>query len=256
MIFFITFLRMLAACLITNAHLTGVYPNDIIANGGLLGDVIFFAVSGYCLFSVKGNFFKWYGKRLWRIYLPVVLMTGIYLLLNFYTLESMSLFEYFVYPTYYHFVASIIVLYIPFYVIAKVSVLRKRLPLIMGIIALVALIVYVFLYNKSYYHIDTVREPFIRFLFMESMLLGAYFKQNDNKIRNRKARLWVVLSVVMVVLYFASKLLFSRIEAISSLQIINQIILIGLLYCLFRMFSCFDSKLEKMPKWIRTIITS
>lgn len=46
MIFFITVLRALAACLITNAHYTGIYPIEIIANGGLIGDVLFFAVSG------------------------------------------------------------------------------------------------------------------------------------------------------------------------------------------------------------------
>ncbi len=46
MIFFITFLRALATCLITNSQYTGVYPTDIIANGGLLGDILFFAVSG------------------------------------------------------------------------------------------------------------------------------------------------------------------------------------------------------------------
>jgi peptidoglycan/LPS O-acetylase OafA/YrhL len=53
MIFYITVLRALAAILITNAHYTGVYPNELIANGGLLGDVIFFAVSGFFLFNVK-----------------------------------------------------------------------------------------------------------------------------------------------------------------------------------------------------------
>ena len=44
MVYFITFLRAMAACLITNAHYTGVYPTDLIANGGLIGDIIFFAV--------------------------------------------------------------------------------------------------------------------------------------------------------------------------------------------------------------------
>ena len=37
MITFIAFLRALAACLITNAHYTGIYPTDLIANGGLMG---------------------------------------------------------------------------------------------------------------------------------------------------------------------------------------------------------------------------
>ena len=63
MIFFVTFLRALATCLITNAHYTGVYPTDLIANGGLIGDVVFFAVSGYCLYNAKGNFFGWYGNK-------------------------------------------------------------------------------------------------------------------------------------------------------------------------------------------------
>ena len=47
MIFFVTVLRAVAACIITNAHYTGVYPTDLIANGGLLGDVMFF-YTNYC----------------------------------------------------------------------------------------------------------------------------------------------------------------------------------------------------------------
>ena len=68
MIIFITVLRALAACFITNAHYEGVYPTDLIANGGLIGDVLFFAVSGYCLYNIKLPFLKWYGKRIYRIY--------------------------------------------------------------------------------------------------------------------------------------------------------------------------------------------
>lgn len=45
------------------------------------------------------------------------------------------------------------------------------------------LLVYTFAYDKSYYHIDTVREPMIRFLFFESMLLGAWFRQKDDFFR-------------------------------------------------------------------------
>lgn len=46
MIFFITALRAMAACLITNAHYTGIYPIEIIANGGLIGDVLFLQFQG------------------------------------------------------------------------------------------------------------------------------------------------------------------------------------------------------------------
>ena len=111
----ITFLRALAACLITNVHYVGIYPTDSIANGGLIGDVLFFTVSGYCLYNVKLPFHRWYGKRLYRIYPPVLIITLVYLLLGTYSLADHNAVWWFVYPTYYHFVASIIVLYIPFF---------------------------------------------------------------------------------------------------------------------------------------------
>lgn len=254
MIFFITVLRALAACLITNAHYTGVYPTDIIANGGLVGDVLFFAVSGYCLYNIKVSFPKWYGKRIVRCYLPVLLITALYMALGFYSLSEHSFAWWYIYPTYYHFVASIIILYIPYYIIIKIPQLRKRIPLIMLGIFVVYLVVYIFIYDKSYYHIDTVREPMIRFLFMESMLLGAWFRQNDAKIRNQLKWYLPVILVVTVIMYFASKLLFARVEAISALQIINQVLIFVLLYFILRMFAGLDEKLNRFPKIIKNIL--
>ncbi len=90
MVFFITFLRAIAAMIITNSHYTGVYPIDIIANGGLFGDVIFFAVSGFCLFK-KGTFRdgpKWYLKRVVRCYVAPVIITAVYLLLGLYEVPN------------------------------------------------------------------------------------------------------------------------------------------------------------------------
>lgn len=255
MIFFITFLRALAACLITNAHYTGIYPTDIIANGGLLGDVIFFAVSGYCLYNARHSFPRWYGKRLVRCYLPVILITALYMIIGAYSLADNSLFWWFVYPTNYHFVASIVLLYIPYYIVIKFDVLKKNIPWIMVGVGLIFVIVYIVFYDKSYYHIDTVREPMIRFLFFESMLLGAYFRQNNEKHRNKFAWWIPVFAFIAFVLYFASKLLFSRKESLASLQIINQIILFVLLYLVFRLFSSIDGKLEKLPGWIKAVIT-
>lgn len=254
MIFFITVLRALAACLITNAHYTGVYPTDLIANGGLIGDVIFFAVSGYCLYNVKASFPRWYGKRLIRCYLPVWLTTAVFMLLGFYSLKENSVLWWYVYPTYYHFVASIVVLYIPFFVIMKWDVLHKRIPIVMAGIALVYLAVYLFAYDKSYYHIDTVREPMIRFLFMESMLLGAWFRQSDAKFRNRFSWWQVAAVLAAFVAYFVGKLLFSKLSALSTLQIINQISIFVLLYLVLRLFAGLDGRLEKIPTPVRGCI--
>ena len=250
MIFFITVLRALAACLITNAHYTGIYPTDLIANGGLIGDILFFAVSGYCLYNVKGSFLTWYGKRLYRIYLPVIIMTAIYVVCGAYSLEWHNVGWWFVYPTYYHFVASIIVLYVPFYFIMKTDILRKHLILLMLIIEVGQLLVYLTVYDKSYYHIDTVREPMIRFLFMESMLLGAWFRQNDLKIRN-KFKIWYLPALcVMFLIYITSKTIFTQKISVVEFQIFNQYVIFLLLILIFLMFESLDYKLEKMPIWL------
>ena len=255
MIFFITFIRALAACFITNAHYTGVYPTDIIANGGLVGDILFFAVSGYCLYSANKNFPMWYGKRLIRCYLPVIIITVIYLILGYYSLEDKSLFNWLVYPTNYHFVASIVVLYIPYYIVMKTPALRNRLGLIAGIVACGYVIVYIFAFDKSAYHIDYVYSPMIWFLYFESMLLGAWFRQNDDKLRNRFHWGYLLGAVISFCAYFASKLLFSKKAELSNYQIFNQIIIFILLYFVFRTFAGLDSKLEKLPSWIKKIIS-
>ena len=255
MIFYITLLRTLATCLITNSHYEGIYPSDIIANGGLIGDVIFFAVSGYCLYHVKGNFFAWYGKRICRCYLPVVVVTGLYMALGFYTLSENPFLWWYIYPTCYHFVASIVVLYIPFFVIMRIDFLKKKIPLIMALLGVVYLAVYIFVYDKSYYHIDQVREPFIRFLFMESMLLGAYFRRNDSKFRNGFSSWQPIAVFALFVLYFASKLIFARKESLSEFQIVNQLLIFALLYFILRMFAGMDATFAKIPKPIKNVVT-
>lgn len=256
MIFFIVFLRFLAACLITNSHFTGgVYPTELIANGGLLGDVIFFAVSGYCLYNPKKIFPLWYGKRLWRCYLPVLLITVVYMVFGFYSLDTHQFWWWYLWPTNYHFVASIVLLYVPFYVFMKVKPIQERIPLVMTIIAIAYLIVYIVAYDKSYYHIDTVREPMIEFLFMEAMLVGAWFKHKDEIFRNKFHWYIPVLTIVIAALYFTSKFLFSKYEVLSIAQPINQLFLLIALFFVFWTFSSLDGKLEKMPKWIKISIT-
>ncbi len=254
MIFFITFLRALAACLITNSHYTGVYPTDIIASGGLIGDILFFAVSGYCLYNVRGNFPKWYGKRLYRCYLPVIIITIVYMILGFYKLNHHSLLWWFVYPTEYHFVSSIVILYIPYFIILKVNALKKRIPQLMICIGVAAFAVYILWVDKTVYNIDGVRNQFIKFLFMESLLLGAYFKQNDQKFRNKFSPLLPIGTFVAFVAYFASKLAFSSYEKLAPFQILNQIIIFVLLYLLFRLFASLDSKLAAFPQWLKSVI--
>lgn len=251
MIFFITVIKALAACLITNAHYTGIYPNDIIANGGLLGDALFFAVSGFCLCNIKKKPVAWYMYRIKRIYPAVLVITLIYIALGFYTFEHMNILQWLIYPTRYHFIASIIILYIPFYFFAKYPKIRKiGSPILIVFWSLV----YIVAYDKSYYHIDNVKEPLIRLFFFFAMLLGMHFRQCLDKYRNNgKWTNWLG-TFLLFVLYFATKLAFTKFEILSSYQIVNQIILLLLVYYIFKSFSGIDWHLENMPAMVKKAV--
>lgn len=254
---FIVFLKALAAVLITNAHYIGVYPTDWLAHGGMIGNIIFFAVSGYCLYNVKSNFALWYAKRFMRVYFPMFIITIAYILVGYFKVsDEQNLIWWLIYPTFYHFVLSILILYVPYYFIMRIQKLKNNLLPVMFFIAAVFAIAYIFAFDRSYYHIDDINSPMVRFMFLESMLLGAWFRQNDEKIRNsgKGAVKFFVLSAFMCVVFFASKLIFSRIKQVSDFQFVNQLVLMLLLYCVFRFFAAMDSKFHKFPAPVVKIV--
>lgn len=250
---FIVYLRAICAVVITNAHYENIYPVSIIANGGLLGDVLFFAISGYCLYNIKTDFIRWYGKRILRIYPGVWIITAIYLLLGFYHAESgAAVGRLMIYPTYYHFVASIMVLYIIYYVLIVISKKYENrtrlLEIYMLAVAVLYTVLYIFVYDRSYYHIDSVYEPMIRFLFLESMLLGAWFREKGKEFTEKGHWYDWGAAAVCFIVYFVSKLIFSRVEAAAQYQIINQAVLFILLFLLFKAFAGIEQYYQKLPK--------
>ena len=248
---FVILIRALAAITITNAHYTGVYPSDLIANGGLLGDVLFFSVSGFCLASTSGGFGQWYLKRFLRIYIPTWVITIFYLGIGAYTISNFGrVFYTFLWPTHWHFIASIILLYIPlFYVSKYIEFNHKNYWLIAISLFIVQLIVYLCFYDYSYYHIDTVREPMIEFIFFQSMLLGLYYRwrcEHNDEINNRISYKEVLSGIFMLILYFLSKMLFISLPGAAPFQIVNQIILWGSLYVLFDILMKLEKQLVKI----------
>lgn len=255
---FIVLLRALATIIITNSHYEGVYPSNIVANGGLLGDVMFFAVSGYCLCNVKGGFIKWYLKRIVRIFPALWLITTLYCVMGCYSLAEHDAVWWFIFPTYYHFVASIMILYIPFYFIFKLFQDKKRrrmiIPIAIACSMLAQLIVYFFFYDKTYYHIDTVREPMIRFLFFDAMMIGAYFRVNQKeRIINKKHR-WIIL-LVLGISYFGFKTVLTKKPELACFQILNQFILAALLVVLFYCFNSIEDRIKRMPLLLYRIVS-
>lgn len=248
---FIVLIRAFAAIIITNAHYTGVYPTDIIANGGLLGDVLFFVVSGYCLANTKDSFPKWYLRRFVRIYIPVWIITIIYMIFGAYTVNSIGNgISSFLWPTHWHFVASIIFLYIPLYFVSKyIEMNTKNYKMMVFVIFTLQFVLYFTVYDHSYYHIDSVYQPMIEFLFFQSMMMGLHFRWrcNNQDYLNTKLRLGqLLLGIVLCGAYFLSKMLFVKCSTIADFQLLNQIVLGGFLYVLFQIFMALESKMQKI----------
>lgn len=250
-VLFIVFLRILASCLITNTHYNNVYPMEFLAVGGLLGDALFFTISGYCLCRVRISFVPWYAKRIARIYLPTIIITAIYLLIGWYNFETFGFFKLFIFPTSYHFVASIMVLYIPFYVVCSISVLKRNIPAVISVVAFCYFIVYVFFYDKSYYHVDYVHEIFIWFLFFAMMLLGAWFRENNKK--NNHSILNLSMMIVLLISYLIVKLSVSKYRSLLYFQFVTQLTLFGSIFYMFKVMQSMEDTFKTLPDKVKKI---
>lgn len=259
MIEYITWLRAFAAMLITNSHFGAVHPSPSMAAGGLLGNLLFFSVSGFCLVNLKRSFFPWYCRRLIRIYPSVWITSLICLGCGLYSVSSWEqAIKLFIYPTYYHFIASIIILYIPFYAIAKWSGAGKspqaRLLWAIVTVGLLYVLVYTLAYDYSYYHIDTVEEPMIRFPYFLAMLGGAWFRYHQDTGSARYMRLAYLLLLVTLPTYFISKHSFSTGALHAEYQILNQLTILLLTANILWCGSLSNRVLETAPSRLRRAV--
>jgi peptidoglycan/LPS O-acetylase OafA/YrhL len=119
-----TALRVLAIFLIANSHLEDLYPVRQLAADGLLGNSLFFMLSGLgiALSPRTGNtpFAEWYRRRLNRIYpgLWLTVLVGIVLIQgawrNWTTIDFLSNL---IWPTPYGFLTQIVLFYPAFYLV-------------------------------------------------------------------------------------------------------------------------------------------
>jgi hypothetical protein len=203
-------------------------------------------------FRGGGNFLSWYKKRFVRVYIPAWIMTIGYMLLGAYVINSwQDVLTFFVWPTHWHFVASIILLYIPlFYVTKYIEMTPRNYWRLAGLLFAVQLILYVTLYDTSYYHIDKVREPMIEFLFFQSMLLGLHYRwKSENKQGSASPQIRIIKIIACIFLlaaYFTTKMLFVKMSSVANFQIINQVVLWMLLYVLFDIFMKLETRFHSI----------
>lgn len=259
---FINFLRVLAAICITNSHFSNVWPISGMASGGMLGDVLFFAISGYCLFRSDyrlSDFGGWYAKRINRIYITVIIITLLTCFSNGFPATVVEGFKIFIYPTQYHFVASIMVLYIVYYIWMLLLKRWKIQIWVSGIaFSVLIIVVYILKFDKSWYHIDVVEQNFIRLLFFASMLLGAYFKETENgNVKNKytDVRKAGIMCIISIIVYFAVRIVIPRFE-FYRIQLLTWLAILFALYWIFRWAQSLETFLIEMPTKVKHILQS
>jgi peptidoglycan/LPS O-acetylase OafA/YrhL len=115
------------------------------------------------------------------------------------------------------------------------------------------ILTYFIFVDKSVYHIDDVSKPFILFLYFSSMLIGALFKKYVSKFSKIKI-VHVALLFVSLIVYFGSKIAFSKIQSIVFWQILNQLSILVALYFMFAVFIGLEDSLKKMPNWLNKAV--
>lgn len=252
---FINYLKLIATVLITNSHFKNIWPTSALATGGLLGNVIFMAVSGFLLYSIKTNFVKWFSKRFFRVYPALAIFTLFTVFIGEYPLNNLNdAFKLFVYPTNYIFLVWLLICYAMFYIVVCMD---KRvnwfLEISMVVFFGVWILVYAICYDKSTYRVDNVGEPFILFLYFESMLMGAFFKKNKaNFSKFRISKLAVAVGCTVV--YFISKLIVLKVEFFLLVQILNQFIILIALFSVFNLFMSMEQFFQKIPEKINCMV--
>lgn len=129
MFYVIDYLKALACLLILNFHSEPLYPDNlsVLAFGGDFGNNIFFAVSGFTLFSSISQtkfskFFQWYGKRLIKLFPILVIFYICSISFGFYKIINVQEFvEICIFPTPYWFTGAILVFYPLLFIFGKIE---------------------------------------------------------------------------------------------------------------------------------------
>lgn len=192
----VTIVKILATLLITNSHFDGLYPPCIsmLATGGMIGNALFFFISGYTLYfsisklSSKRDNIAWFVRRIFRIYPSVwIFSLLIWTMGNFVDLDgfsSLTIKDFFI--TKYWFVNAIIVCYVLYYLIMRSKSNRKIIAILM-LISYIVLFFMLFLFKKDEFGfiIEDIegRNIYFRYLYLFSiMLFGGWtasrFKEN------------------------------------------------------------------------------
>ena len=251
---FVNWLKAFATIFITNSHYGEIWPISAMAVGGHLGNCLFFMLSGFCMYNIRESFPRWYAKRILRIYPALWIVATVDFLVGRNSAHGIMAYVHcYIYPTWYHFITSIMLLYIGFYVVRWIQQKTKiGTEWFLGGLFVVFIVMYLTGYDRSYYHIDDVLENWVRFQFFASMLVGIWLRERCEKISD-KLRIYHVLRVIgLMIAYFGVKVIIGRRGMYPQFQCILpvlQVLLVadmGVFAVKLEKRNCF----KKMPMWL------
>ena len=101
---------------------------------------------------------------------------------------------------------------------------------------------------------EDVRGILYRTVLFASMLLGAWFRQNDSTYRNKLSKWHFALVPCLFGGYLALKFIFTKKPTLGLFQITTPICIFVLLYFILRLFAGLDKSFGKMPAPVRRCI--
>lgn len=254
---FVNWLKAFATIFITNSHYGEIWPISAMAVGGHLGNCLFFMVSGFCMYNIRESFPRWYAKRFLRIYPALWIVATVDFLVGRNSAQGiMAYIHCYLWPTWYHFISSIMLLYIGFYLVRWIQKKWKaRTIWFLGILAGAFMILYRVAFDRSHYHIDDVYENWVRIQFFGSMLVGVLLREKYDMISEKLHAGHFVRVILLTAAYFLAKILIGR----SGIYVQHQWILPVLQVLLVADMGYVMVKLEKrgffqnVPAWMSRI---
>lgn len=222
-------LKFMAALLITNSHMNGLYPDRLgaLATGGALGDACFFFCSGFLLmYSRGGDYFNWYKRRVNRIF-PTLFAIAIVAILAFGknpTFKSVILSEKA------WFVQAIFVFYAVFWFVK--CFLSDKMWSVIIVVSVASLIWFVFFWDKSvsvFMFGTYLRWP----MFFCVMLIGAITAKNYIQSIQHKLMISFLLFVLLMGLFYGYQILEKKYTMLCYFEIVIVPILFLAVYELF-----------------------
>lgn len=200
----ISFMKCIAAILITNAHIGPFYPEgyDWMSFGGALGNSLFFFCSGYALIdSIKDkSFLQWYSRRLKRLYPTIWLVMAVFVLIGY---GNYRIIDFIVTP--YWFINTIIVFYAIFYFVVKYT--RRNLSFLIGILFLGMVVEFSLISHDKWVMEENANSLYLHYwYYFAIMLIGAIVSDKEQARPNNSYQgTFLIITFISFLIYMGIK---------------------------------------------------